>query len=310
MARMKRDALHREFLDAYDRERGSLEVALTNADRQLLVRLREIPQLLLDTFRLLLYQKETVHRISAFGIYSIDSIHLLRRATTEALCCYYSIGTAMLRIALEILIRGAFWEGMAHKAFRDSAEVVRRNGRRLNVNGERKGIHDWFADVFAHTPGAEAQWETMSGSIFDRTSPLFSDPLLNRVLPRFIDMIEQVAEWKLLEPIPCADAVEAIHRGVYWELSKAVHLIPDKTLLGRQFSAGKSAFPAIEFSPDELTAFVEMLEIVADVGIVLSLNLTAAIHPDKAFVAKQFDPLCVRMREVLSRGFCGDWNLR
>jgi hypothetical protein len=302
---MKQSPLHRQFLDDYDRDRTHLKASLTKADRRLLVHLREVSQLVKDSFVSLLCQKETFHRISAFALYGIESIYLLQRTCTEALCCYYGVGTVMLRSGLEALIRGAFWEGMAHKAFRDRAEVVRRVGG-VKINGELRKLHRWFADVFARAPQAETDFEVMSAAIFDRTSALFSEPELNRVLPPFIAMVEQVAQWELLDPIP--EPARAIYRGVYRDLSSAVHLIPDKTLLGRRFVAGKPAFPTIEFSADDLKAFVDMLEIVANVGMVLSLNLTAKILPGKGLVESQFDALGVRMRQVLPRGFCGDWK--
>jgi hypothetical protein len=51
-----------------------------------------------------------------------------------------------------------------------------------------------------------------------------------------------------------------------------------------------------------------MLEIVADIGIVLSLNLAARILPDVRFAERQFQKLIPRMREILPHGYCGDWS--
>ncbi len=130
--------------------------------------------------------------------------------------------------------------------------------------------------------------------------------MLNRVIPPLKMMVEQIAQWGFLEPIPEAGA--AIYDGVYRKLSNDAHLIPDRTLLGRRFVAAKPAFPTAEFSADELKAFIEMLEIVADVGIVLTVNLTARILDDKGFMDQQLEVLRPRMRDVLPRGYCGDWT--
>jgi len=117
----------------------------------------------------LLCQKETVQVLSAFESYQFEAIHLLERATSEAVCCYCGVAHSILRIALEALVRGAFWEGMAHKAPRDRAEVVRRSGG-VKIEGEVRGLHRWFRDVFSHAPQAEGDLERTWGAIFDRTS--------------------------------------------------------------------------------------------------------------------------------------------
>jgi hypothetical protein len=302
---MRKSRPQRRFVDEYDRDRINFEGTLKKADPHTLTHLLELLQLVRDCFLSLLCQKETVHTLSAFGIYHFEAIHLLERACTEALCCYYGVANSMLRIALEALIRGAFWEGMAHKALRERAEVVRR-ARGVKINGELRRLHDWLADVFAQAPQAETGLELMSAAIFDRTSPLFSDPVLNRVVPLFKMMVEQVAHWGLLDPI--ADPAPVIYDGVYWKLSDDAHLIPDKTLLGRRFVASKPAFPTVEFSSDDLRGFVDVLEIVSDIGIVLSLNLTAQILRETGFVDRQLQALSPRMREILARGYCSAWK--
>jgi hypothetical protein len=120
-------------------------------------------------------------------------------------------------------------------------------------------------------------------------------------------MVEQIAQWGLLAPIPEPTA-SIIYNGVYWKLSEDAHLIPDKTLLGRRFAGGKPAFPTVEFSTADLKGFVEMLEINADIGIVLSLNMAARVLPDAKFAERQYHELRPRMREILPHGYCGDWK--
>lgn len=299
------DQIRQDILADFDRDRTNLGDSLRQAHPEALAHMRDVQQLIIDCFRAFFAREETHKRASAFAIYQIEAIHLLERGCMQALCWYYGIGTVMLRSALEALIRGAFWEGMAHKGLRDRAEIVRRApGVKLPEKTGR--LHEWLADVFAQHPQAEADLEAVSAAIFDRVSPLFSDPLLNRAVPPLRTMVEQIAQWGLLDPIPQGTA--AIYDGVYWKLSDDAHLIPDKTLLGRRFTAGKDAFPTLEFSDDELSALIEMLEIIADIAIVLGLNLIANILNDAGFVERQLSPLRPRMREVLSHGFCGDWR--
>jgi hypothetical protein len=299
------DHISRDILADFDRDHANLEKSLKQADAGLLGHLLDVQHLLSDCFTAFLAREETHKRISAFGIYEIEAIHLVQRACMQALCWYYGIGTAMLRSALEALIRGAFWEGMAHKVLRDSAEIVRR-APGVRLLGKTGRLDDWFTDIFAHAPQTEADLETVSAGIFDRVSPLFSDPALARAVPPLRVMVEQIAQWGLLTPIP--EAASALYDGVYWKLSDDAHLIPDKTLLGRRFAGGKTAFPTVEFSATDLKGFIEMLEIVADIGIVLSLNSAARILPDARFAEKQFQALAPRMREILPNGYCGDWK--
>lgn len=295
----------REILALFDADRNNLKAALKHADREALTQMHNLQRLVADCFRAFLAQEDTHKRLSAFAIYQIEAIHLVERACMQALCWYYGIGTAMLRMALEALIRGAFWEGMAHPSTRDSAQIV-RSSRGAQVGDQTKRLHDLFADVFSHAPQAERELDLVSAGIFDRVSFLFSTGQFTRVVPPFRVMVGQVAEWGFLHPI--ADPAATIYDGVYWKLSEDAHIIPDKTLLGRRFVAGKEAFPTVEFNADELRAFIEMLQIVADIGIILSLNLISKILGDVRFLESQVSPLRPGMRKVLSRGFCGDWR--
>lgn len=299
------DQIRQDILADFDRDRTSLEDSLGQAHPDALAHIRDVQQLFTDCFRAFFVQEQTHRRLSAFAIYQIEAIHLLERTSMQALCWYYGIGTAMLRTALEALIHGAFWEGMAHPATRDSAQII-RSSRGAQVGNQTKRLHDLFADVFSHVPQAERELDLLSAGIFDRISFLFSTRQFTRVVPRFDLMVAQMAEWGLFHPIP--DPAATIYDGVYWKLSEDAHVIPDKTLLGRRFAADKEAFPTVEFSAEELSAFVEMLEIVADIGIVLGLNLLAKILPDTGFADGQFQALAPRMRTTLPKGFCGHWK--
>lgn len=299
------DRTRRSIFAVFDHDRANLEESLNRADSELLEHLLDVRQLVTDSFKALLAQKGTYKRLSAFAIYEVEVIHILERACLHSLCWHYGLGTAMLRTGLEASIRGAFWEGMAHKILRDRANIIRR-APGVKLTDKTGRLHDWFTDIFAHSSQTEADLETVSAGIFDRVSPLFSDPGLGRAVPPLRVMVEQIAQWGLLTPIP--DAASVLYGGVYWKLSEDAHLIPDKTLLGRRFAGGKPAFPTVEFSVDDLKGFMEMLEIVADIGIVLSLNLAARILPDARFAERQFQALRPRMREILPHGYCSDWK--
>jgi hypothetical protein len=274
------------LLDA-KRDRENLRQTIRRADQQSVAQVLGVLDLFGEFFPSLLVSIDGVHRLSAFWIYYNDSVHLARRAWTETTCFYYRIGHTLLRNALESLIRGAFWEGMAHKQFREEAQVVRRTGQKIGT--ETRTLLDWFTDVFKHRADAEDTLEQVSASVFDRTSALFSERSLSKVAPNFKKMLEQVAAWEMLKPMEAP--VPAIHDHLYWELSKDAHMIPDKTLMGRRFiEETKGAFPLIAFRPEELDSFCGALSCVADVGMVLSLNLVRSIGDlDDSFYAKLAD---------------------
>jgi hypothetical protein len=196
---------------------------------------------------------------------------------------------------LESLIRGAFWEGMAHKQFRENAGVIRRSGTKIGT--ETKTVLDWLADIFKHHSSSENELEQMSGAIFDRTSALFTDRSLSRVVPPLKKMLEQVTAWGLLRPIE--EPLLAIYEHLYWELSKDAHLIRDKTLLGRRFVAGKGPLPTIQYNAEDLESFVEALRLVVDVGIILSTNLVSLIRAQHGAVPRKFPELNEKVEKLL-----------
>lgn len=109
----------------------------------------------------LLGPKSDFQKFSAFAIYHLEALHLVRRAYVETMCCHYTLGILIMRASLEALIRGAFWEGMAHKRFRESAKEIRR-AKGVRIAGQVKRLRDWFEDVLKHTPQAEDAFEAMS----------------------------------------------------------------------------------------------------------------------------------------------------
>ncbi len=159
------DRSRHDIIASLDHDRANLEESLKQADSELLEHLLDVQHLVTDCFTAFLAQKETHKRISAFGIYEIEAIHLVERACMQVLCWYYGIGTSMLRSALEALIRGAFWKGMAHKDFRDHAETI-RSAPGVKLLSDKIGrLHDWFADVFKHAPYADAEMDLVSAGV-------------------------------------------------------------------------------------------------------------------------------------------------
>jgi hypothetical protein len=286
----------REILIGARKDLENLKRTFEEANQEWVTRGWGAVGLFREFFPTFMDSKETLHRTSAFWIYYMDSVQLAQRAWADALCFYYGIGHSLLRSALESLVRGAFWEGMAHIRFRGDAQVIGRTGTKIGK--EKKTLLDWFADVFKLNPNAEHEFEQMSGAIFDRTSPLFVNRGLSRVVPSFKQMLEQVVAWGLLKPME--EPLLAVHDHLYWELSKDAHLIPDKTLLGRRFIAGKGPSPLMEFNSEELESFIEALRCVVDVGILLSINLAKSTTVHGGGVPAKLAALREKVQKLLS----------
>ena len=208
---------------------------------------------------------------SAFLLYHNEAFDQAHRSFLEALSGCYNAAHTLLRNTLELLIKGAFWECMAHKKYRDRAEVVKKTGTK--VDGFKKALIDWLNDIVRLKPSIEDELEKTSGGIYDKISPLFEDETLRKIIPNVKLIVEQLADWKIFDPIQeIINPVEYVYDIYYKELSADVHVIPDKTTIGKRLLAEKELFET-EVIPDELNKYVETLHKVIDIGIVVELNI-------------------------------------
>jgi len=217
----------------------------------------------------LINSDDEFHKKSGFLFYQTEAFDHAHRSFLEALFGYYNAAYILLRNTLELLIKGAFWECMAHKKYRDRAEVVKNT--KINIGNSKKTLLDWINEIIGSKPSIENELERISGGIFDKVSPLFEDEKLRKVIPHFKSIIEQLAAWNIFDPIQEIDPVKHVYN-FYKELSADIHVVPDKTNIGRRLLAEKKLFE-IEVMPEELNKYVETLHKVMDIGIVVELNI-------------------------------------
>lgn len=98
-------------------------------------------------------------RHSAFYIYHTDATFFSLRALREALCGYYGAAGSLLRNTCEAILRGAFWECLAHRRYRDRAGILGEPKRKRNIEGTRRNVLNWMSDVFQNAPHLEASLE-------------------------------------------------------------------------------------------------------------------------------------------------------
>jgi len=216
---------------------------------------------------------------SAFLIYHSEAFDQAHRSLLEALTGYYNAAYTLLRNTLELILKGAFWECMAHKKYRDRAEIIKKTGTK--IGNSKKTLIDWLNEIIRQKPSIEEDLEKTSVGIYDKISPLFEDETLRKIVPSVRSIVEQLADWKIFDPIQeIINPMEYVY-DFYRELSADVHVVPDKTDIGRRLLAGKELFGA-EVIPDELNKYAEDLHRVMDIGIVVELNILEDILNEKS----------------------------
>lgn len=204
---------------------------------------------------------------SAFITYHSEAFHSAHRSFLEALAGYYNPAYTLLRNTLELLVRGAFWENLAHKKFRNNTKILDE----FRDNKKRKSVKYWIEDIIKQEPSIEKDFEETSVAIFDKIAIFFEDRgFQNKFIwmPSFSLIINQLLEWKIID-IPEAHSVVY---GLYKELSNDVHVIPDKTDVGRRLLQDKKIFETT-VDLNELSKFLKILHKIMDIGIVIELNI-------------------------------------
>ncbi len=195
---------------------------------------------------------------SAFLVYHYEAFHLAHRSYLEALAGYYNAAYILLRGFLELVLRGAFWECLAHRKYRERAERVEKV----------KFLREWIRDLAAQSPGLEEELERISAMIYGVIRPLHDhEEFRRKFVPGFREVAEQLAGWGILDPVPSEEVY-----GLYGELSRDVHAVPDATDIGRRILKRKDLLE-ISVIPEELNEFSRTLCRAVDVTIVVELNV-------------------------------------
>ena len=238
------------------------------------------------------------HSKSAFLTYHYVACDQAHRSFLEALAGYYNVANIVLRSVLELVIKGALWECLAHRKFRENAKVIEKEAR-VKIGESRRTILDWLNGIIQLKPEIEDELEKISAGIFDKIAPLFENPELEKLVialkPKVV--ISQLSAWKILDPYQQCEVYE-----IYKKLSQEVHVIPDKTDIGRRLLREKEIFETGVIL-EELEDFLKTLHRVMDISIVIELNILSdwiARVKDKTRLKER---LCVLMELELENAF-------
>ena len=201
------------------------------------------------------------HTRSAFLLYHWETLDLAHRSLYEALCAYYNSAFVLLRSVTELLVKGAFFECMAHANFRENSDLIEKD-RSL------KQLKSFLNAVIKEAPSIAIELDEISAAIYDKLSPILNHPSFH---PSVHTIIKQLARWKIFDPIN--HGKELVY-GLYREICPDVHVIPDKTDVGRLLLLKpEELFEAKKVFPSILEGYVDLLKKIMDVGIIIELNI-------------------------------------
>ena len=132
------------------------------------------------------------HRRSAFLTYHWEAFHHAHRSLIEGLSAYYNVAFVLLRTTLELVIKGAFWECLSHREYRENSQV-------LDKDDWGKKIKRCLNEIFKLAPDVEEKFEKTSASIYDKISPIIEEPNFR---PNVKTIVSQLGQWGVFNPIP------------------------------------------------------------------------------------------------------------
>ena len=224
----------------------------------------------------IIHNKGHFYMKSAFITYHYEAFHQAYRSLLEALTGYYNASYILLRSTLELILKGAFWECIAHRKYRDNADIV--SNLKRSVNGKKISLIDWLNSAINRKPTIADKLESNSVIIYDIISPLLETDSFTKIMPTIKVIIQQLEKWSIFDPIP--DPLQYVY-DIYKELSADVHVTPKNITIGRRAYNDKNLF-APEIIPQEMDKYAKTLQMVMDIGIVVELNVLGDIIDEES----------------------------
>ncbi len=200
---------------------------------------------------------------SAFFLYHLEVFNHAHRSLAEALCAYYNAAFALLRVTGELLVKGAFWECLSHKSYRENSSML---------DNSKSKLKEWLERELERSPRLEEQLEQTSATIYDIIAPRTES---RGFLPSMRTMVRQLDDWDIFDSVP--DAEEKVYRDVYNKLSADVHVIADRTDIGRRLTSEVSDIFRQEVLPKVLHEYAATLHTLMDLAVVIELNVMKSL---------------------------------
>jgi hypothetical protein len=200
---------------------------------------------------------------SAFLLCQWEVFNHAHRSFCEALCTYYNVAFALLRVTCELLIKGVFWECMSHKGYRDNSAGLDNAGSKLK---------QYLAQVFGSSPAVETQLERTSAAIYNILAPVMDD---RNFVPSMRAMIQQLDDWGMFDPVPRAETT--VYKEIYSKLSADVHVVPDRIDIGRRIISETPDIFEQRVLPEALGEYAATLNRLMDLAVVIELNVMQSL---------------------------------
>lgn len=217
---------------------------------------------------------------SAFLLYHWETFNHAHRSSIEALCTYYNVAFVLLRTTLELLFKGAFWQCLSQKRFRDSSSI-------LDNSSAGKEIKDWLRTIFEASPSIENELERVSAGIFDKVGHRIEDRSFRLPVKA---VVQQLDQWGVFSPIN--NASDVVYEGLYSRLSADIHVIPDRIDIGRRIASETPDLFEQRVVPAALREYAAILHEVMDIAIVVELNILQDL-------VERFDSVRLKLSERL-----------
>ncbi|MDY9924379.1 DUF5677 domain-containing protein [Methanobacterium sp.] len=202
---------------------------------------------------------------SALLIYQHETYERVHESFISALSGHYNSAYTLLRNALELLIKGAFWECIAHKKYRMHLKSETRKGNATL----RKFIDDLIEKEDSEI---ENKLEIISTYIYD-VIDFYNLNGKEVYVPNISDIIDQLAEWNMFYPLKNEETHKIIYNDLYKSLSGSVHVEPDLTDIGRRVSSNGDELFKTSIILEELDRYLDVLSKLIDLSIVIELNI-------------------------------------
>lgn len=198
---------------------------------------------------------------SAYILYHWEIFDLSHRSYMDALSTYYNAALTLLRSVIEFMIRGAFFECLAHKKYREKSLVI-------DDDEKGKKIKKLINDLINLEPNIEKDLEISSVAIYDKTEDFV---LKQDNMPSFSRMLKQIIEWGILDGIE--KPYDLIYDNIYKKLSMNTHGMFDATDIGRVLVSDKELFRDREILSEHLLEYFNILHEVIDICLVATMNI-------------------------------------
>jgi hypothetical protein len=200
-------------------------------------------------------------RSTAFLSQDWEAFDLLHSSYYEALHANYVAGSILLRSALELLLKGAFYQCL-------TAQSYRQNSRLLDADARGRRLKNRLDDMLSRSGAFRSDIGEESYSVYEHMRTTIAKA---KYRPATRIMIQQLARWGILR------GVESPSRTVsrtYSKLSQDVHTYPWRTDLGRVLALRpKRVFEAKVTMHTEFAEYLRELRNVVDIGMVITMGV-------------------------------------